>query len=135
MQKRLLELSDRLKELRDIKSDLEAQAKANNADIDTVQAEMIELMLTDELTSFNRDGVTFSLVVQEYPAAEPERKDDLWNAMRKKGYGHLFTINSQTLQGTLKEIIANNDDSVPKWLDGLIKTAEKSSIRLTRPKR
>ena len=31
--------------------------------------------------------------------------------MKRHGFEHLFTINSQTLQATLKELKANNEDT------------------------
>ena len=135
MNTKLLELSDRLKELRTQKSDLEREVKGINEEIDGVTTEMIDLMTTEELTSFNRNGTTFSLVTQEYPAPEPERKGELWEVMKKNGFEDLFTINSQTLSATVKELIAANEGLLPEWLDGLIKIAEKNSIRVAKSKK
>ncbi len=135
MNTKLLELSDRLKELRTQKSDLEREVKGINEEIDGVTTEMIDLMTTEELTSFNRNGTTFSLVTQEYPAPEPERKGELWEVMKKNGFEDLFTINSQTLSATVKELIAANEGVLPEWLDGLIKIAEKNSIRVAKSKK
>ena len=135
MNTKLLELSDRLKELRTQKSDLEREVKGINEEIDGVTTEMIDLMTTEELTSFNRNGTTFSLVTQEYPAPEPERKGELWEVMKKNGFEDLFTINSQTLSATVKELIAANEGVLPEWLDGLIKIAEKISIRVAKSKK
>ena len=135
MNTKLLGLSDRLKELRTQKSDLEREVKGINEEIDGVTTEMIDLMTTEELTSFNRNGTTFSLVTQEYPAPEPERKGELWEVMKKNGFEDLFTINSQTLSATVKELIAANEGVLPEWLDGLIKIAEKNSIRVAKSKK
>lgn len=135
MNTKLLELSDRLKELRTQKSDLEREVKGINEEIDGVTTEMIDLMTTEELTSFNRNGTTFSLVTQEYPSPEPERKGELWEVMKKNGFEDLFTINSQTLSATVKELIAANEGVLPEWLDGLIKIAEKNSIRVAKSKK
>ena len=135
MNTKLLELSDRLKELRTQKSDLEREVKGINEEIDGITTEMIDLMTTEELTSFNRNGTTFSLVTQEYPAPEPERKGELWEVMKKNGFEDLFTINSQTLSATVKELIAANEGILPEWLDGLIKIAEKNSIRVAKSKK
>lgn len=132
---KLLQLSDELRELRNKKSELEYETKKVNGEIENITTEMIDLMTTDELTSFNRNGTTFSLVTQEYPAPEPERKPELWEAMKEQGYEHLFSINSQTLQATVKELISENDGVLPEWLDGLVKVAEKNSIRLTKSKK
>lgn len=135
MNTKLLELSDKLKELRTKKSDLEIQTRGVNEEIEQTTLEMIDLMTTDEVTSFNRNGTTFSLVTQQYPAPEPERKGELWDAMRENGYTDLFTINSQTLSATVKELIAENDGALPAWLEGLIRVAEKNSIRITKTKK
>lgn len=135
MDNRLLELSDKLKELRLVKSDLEAQTKGVNEEIDGVMTEMIGIMTTEELTSFNRNGTTFSLVTTEYPSPEPDRKAELWEAMKANGFEDLFTINSQTLSATIKELISEHDGILPNWLEGLIKIAEKNTIRVAKSKK
>lgn len=135
MDNRLLELSDKLKDLKEAKSELDAQTKSVNEQIDGVITEMIGIMVTEELTSFKRDGTTFSLVTQEYPAPEPDRKGELWEAMKKNGFEDLFTINSQTLTATVKELINENNGVLPEWLDGLIKVAEKNTIRIAKSKK
>ena len=126
------ELADFLKELRDRKDEWEEKVKGLNAEIESVQQELIDDLIANESTGFNYKGFNFSLVVKEYPAAEPERKDDLYRVMKKRGFEHLFTINSQTLGATIKELKSNNDDVLPKWLDGLVKVAEKATIRISR---
>ena len=135
MDNRLLELSDKLKELRLVKSNLEAQTKGVNEEIDGVMTEMIGIMTTEELTSFNRNGTTFSLVTTEYPSPEPDKKAELWEAMKANGFEDLFTINSQTLSATIKELISEHDGILPNWLEGLIKIAEKNTIRVAKSKK
>ena len=135
MDNRLLELSDKLKDLRLQKSELEVQTKGVNEEIDGVMTEMIGIMTTEELKSFNRNGTTFSLVTTEYPSPEPDKKGELWEAMKANGFEDLFTINSQTLSATIKELISENDGVLPTWLEGLIKIAEKNSIRVAKSKK
>ena len=135
MDNRLLELSDKLKDLRLQKSELELQTKGVNQEIENVMTEMIGIMTTEEVTSFNRNGTTFSLVTTEYPAPEPDKKGELWEAMKGNGFEDLFTINSQTLSATVKELISENGGVLPEWLTGLIKVAEKNSIRVAKRKK
>lgn len=135
MDNRLLELSDKLKDLRLQKSELELQTKGVNQEIENVMTEMIGIMTTEEVTSFNRNGTTFSLVTTEYPAPEPDKKGELWEAMKANGFEDLFTINSQTLSATVKELISENGGVLPEWLTGLIKVAEKNSIRVAKSKK
>jgi hypothetical protein len=126
------ELAEFLKELRDEKDELENKVKGLNAEIDSIQQELIDDLIANESTGFNHKGYNFSLVVKEYPGAEPERKDELYRVMKEQGFEHLFTINSQTLGATLKELKANNDDVLPEWLEGLVKIAEKPTIRISK---
>ena len=126
------ELAEFLKELRDQKDELEEKVKGLNAEIESITQELIDDLIANESTGFNHKGFNFSLVVKEYPAAEPERKDELYRVMKEQGFEHLFAINTQTLGATLKELKANNDDQMPPWLDGLVKIAEKATIRISK---
>ena len=117
---RMMAAADTLKALRDEKVELQAKMKEVQADIDAVEAELISLMTDEECTGFDRNGIKFSLVV----------KEELYRRMRSHGFEHLFTINTQTLSATVKELKANNDDVLPEWLDGVIRIYEQPSIRV-----
>ena len=124
------ELAEFLKELRDEKAELEAKVKGINAEIESISAELIADLIENESTGFNHKGYNFTLVIKEYPAAEPERKDELYAVMKKQGFEGLFTINSNTLSATVKDLKENNDGEMPEWLEGLIKVAEKATIQI-----
>lgn len=126
------QLAEFLKELRDKKQELEAQVKGINAEIESVSAELIQDLIENESTGFNHKGFNYSLVIKEYPAAEPERKDELYRVMKERGFEDLFTINSNTLSATVRDLKENNDGELPEWLEGLIKIAEKPSIQIRR---
>lgn len=127
---KIFELASELKALKENKQDLEFEVKKLNVDIEKVETELINFMAIEELNSFKREGVTFSLVVQEYPAAVLEKKAELYDALKENGFEHLFTVNAQTLSATVKELKSNNDDVLPVWLNGYIKIAEKANIRI-----
>lgn len=131
----MLSAADKLKVLRDQKSELQSQLKEVQEEIDATEAELIQLMTDEECTGFDRNGVRFSLVIKEYPSAVPEEKEELYRRMRSHGFEHLFTINTQTLSATVKELKANNDDALPDWLEGVIQIYEQPSIRVSRAKR
>ena len=131
---RMLELADFLAELKENKAAAEAQLSAINQDIESVQEELIMLMTDAECPSFKRGGKSFSLVVTALPSPVPESKGELWEAMKANGFEDLFTINSQTLSATVKELMANNDGLLPEFLVGLIKIAEKHTIRMAKKK-
>lgn len=127
---KILSLADRYKELRDKKSQLDFEKRELDAELEVVELELIQEMTSAEMDGFKHRGVTFSLVTKEYPSAVPERKAELYDEMKVKGFEHLFTINSNTLNATLKELKANNENVMPDWLDGLVKVSEKVSIQL-----
>ena len=131
---RMLHTADTLKALRDKTNELQAQLKEVQAQIDDTEAALIEMMTTEECSGFDRSGSRFSLVIKEYPGAVPEEKDELYAQMRLHGFDHLFTINTQTLSATVKELKSNNDDVLPEWLEGLIRIYEQPSIRVTKSK-
>lgn len=127
---KMLELADQLKKQRDKKNGLDFSMKELNKEIELTEQELIQQMTTEECESFKRNGVTFSLVKKEYPSAVPEKKSELYDIMKEQGFEHLFTINTQTLSATLKELKANNEDILPEWLDGLVQITEKASIQV-----
>jgi hypothetical protein len=132
---KLFELSDLLKELKDKKYGLEDELKSLNAEAESVQAEMIEIMLQEELANFNRDGVTFSLTTTEYPGPAEGRKDELYDKLKEQGYEGLFSVNSQTLRGLVGDLKADNDGAIPEWLEGLIQPNDKTVIRVTKSRK
>lgn len=133
-EKSMLTAADKLKALRDRKIELAEQLKAIQSEIDQTEADLIEIMTNEECTGFDRNGSRFSLVIREYPGAVPEEKEELYRRMRSHGFDHLFTINTQTLGATVKELKANNDDTLPDWLEGVIKIFEQPSIRVSKSK-
>ena len=130
----MLLLADRFKELRDKKAALQDELKALQADLDQAEAALVEAMTTEECSGFKRNGFGFSLVVKEYPGAIPELKAELYDAMKKHGFEHLFTINPMTLSGTVKELKSNTDDVLPDWLEGLVRIYEQPSITVRKSK-
>ena len=130
MQEQIYILSDALLHARQAKVEAEEALKGINAGIETIEAQLISLMLDDELTGFKRNGVSFSLVSKTHISAEPTRKDELWAAMKEQGFEHLLSINANTLSGEIKRITEENNGEKPQWLDGLIKEYEKPSIRI-----
>ncbi|MFI3167105.1 MAG: hypothetical protein R3Y32_03205 [Bacillota bacterium] len=130
MEERMFEIADKYKGLRITKDDLQFQLKELNKEIDIMERELLNAMVNGEVESFKRNGATFSMVLKEYPSAVAERKQELYDVMKNKGYEYLFTINTNTLSSTLKEMKENNDNEMPDWLEGLVQICEKPSIRL-----
>ncbi len=130
MKQKMFELADKYKQLRLQKDQLQFQTKLINAELDELEKMLIQEMVGEEITSFRRDGSMFTVVTKEYPSAVVERKAELYDTMKEQGFEHLFTINTNTLSATIKELKANNDDILPQWLEGLVQTSEKQLIQL-----
>ena len=130
IEEKIFSTADEYKALRQEKDELQFRLKELNAKIDLVEQDLINLMIDEEVPSFRRNGSMFTVVTKEYPAAVLETKSELYDKMKKHGFEDLFTINTNTLSATIKDLKANNDDILPDWLEGLIKITEKQSIQL-----
>lgn len=126
----LFEWADRLKGLRDRKDELEAELKQVNADIDNADWHLSNLMAESETQNFTRAGTMFCLTTKTRANAAAGRKDELFDALRAEGYGDLITetVNTNSLSSFVKEQIAENDDCLPDWLNGLVSVFEKTTV-------
>ncbi len=127
---RIFELADELKALRDRKQALEAELKQVNADIDNVDWHLSNLMAETETQNFTRAGTMFCLTSTTRASAAPDRKDELFDALRSEGFGSMVyeTVNANSLSAFVKEQMAENGDALPDWLDGLVKVFEKTTV-------
>lgn len=128
------ELLEFLVELRADEAELKEKLKKLREEMDGIEAELIENMVANNDGSFKHNGITCSLTLTERISPEPARKDDLWTAMKRRKFGRLFTINAQTLSATVKELKTNNQDQLPKWLNGLVKIYEEPGLQIRRQK-
>lgn len=130
MSDRMFELADRLKTLRDAKKEAEQRVKELNATIDDVDYALSELMAQTETQSFSRAGTMFYLTTTTRASAQPERKTELYAALKAQGFGDLVyeTVNANSLSAFVKEQRAENEDVVPKWLDELVTVFEKTTV-------
>ena len=126
----IFELADELKALRDRKAELEAELKQINRKIYFVDADLSDLMGTTGTQNFTRDGTMFFLTTKTRASAKAGQKDELFGALRANGYGDLITetINAGSLSSFVKEQIAENEDALPGWLDGLVNVFEKTTV-------
>ena len=123
-------LSDQYLATRDKKQELENQVKEVSKLLEQIEIELIQRMTDSEIDSFKRNGVLFSMVSREFESANPETKEELYQRFKERGYENLFTINANTLSGFVKESKKENDGVLPDWMEGLINTYEKQTIRI-----
>jgi len=126
----LFALADELRELKETKKRLEDDLKAVGLEIDRVDAVLAQRMADAETQNFTRNGTMFCLTSTTRASATAGRKDELFDALRDAGYGDLVyeTVNANSLSAFVKEQTAENDDSLPQWLDGLVTVFEKTTV-------
>ena len=126
----LFELADQLKDLRDTKKNLEQQLKELNAQLEEKDAALASAMAESETQNFTRAGVMFCLTNTTRASAMAEHKEDLFNALRTEGFGDLIyeTVNANSLSAFVKEQMAENMDTLPDWLNGLVNVYEKATV-------
>jgi len=132
----MFELADKLKELRERKTELAEETKANNAEIEQAEFQLSQLMASTETQSFQRAGTLFYLTTKTYASANKEQKDELFDALRNEGYGSLITetINANSLSAFVKEQMSENDDVLPDWLDGKVNVFDKVTVGIRKSK-
>ena len=127
---KMFELADQLKNLRDLKKDLEQQVKDVNAKIDETDYRLTELMAESETQNFTRSGTMFCLTTKTRASAVAGSKEELYSALRQQGFGELVyeTVNANSLSSFVKEQIEENDDTLPDWLTGLVNVFDKTTV-------
>lgn len=133
----MFELADRLKELREAKKAAEEELKSINAEIDDVEYRLSELMISSETQNFTRAGTMFCLSTTTRASAAAGMKEELFDALRSKGFGELIyeTVNANSLSAFVKEQIAENGDELPDWLKGLVNVFEKTTVTVRKAAR
>lgn len=127
---KMFELADRLKSLRDQKTDTEALLKDINDQIDETDYRLSELMAESETQNFTRSGTMFCLTTKTRASAVAGSKEELYTALRQQGFGELVyeTVNANSLSSFVKEQIAENGDALPDWLIGLVNVYDKTTV-------
>jgi hypothetical protein len=123
-------LADELKQLRDMKKEMEEQLKTTNARIEETDFMLSELMAESETQNFTRSGVMFSLTTKTRASAKADGKEELYAALKEQGFGSLVyeTVNANSLSSFVKEQIEENGEALPAWLDGLVNIFEQTSV-------
>ena len=129
---KMFELADRLRALREEKTEAEQRVKDISADMEETEYRLSELMAETETQNFTRAGMMFCLTTKTRASAMAGSKDELYQALKKAGYGDLVyeTVNANSLSAFVKEQMNENGDVLPHWLDGLVNVFEKTGVSL-----
>lgn len=130
MELNMYELAEQLKLLREEKKNAEQRVKDINAEIDKTEYALVQVMAETETQNFTRAGTMFSLTTKTRASAVAGHKDELYSALKENGFGDLVyeTVNANSLAAFVKEQIAENQDTIPDWLNGLINVYEQISV-------
>ena len=130
MELNMYELAEKLKVLREEKKDAEQRVKDINTEIDKTEYALVQMMAETETQNFTRAGTMFSLTTKTRASAVAGHKDELYSALKENEFGDLVyeTVNANSLSAFVKEQIAENQDSVPEWLSGLVNVYEQTSV-------
>ena len=136
-QEKMSALADKLKSLRDPKDALEAELNQVNIDIANADWHLANHMAETETQNFTRAGVMFCLTTKTRASALAGQKEALYGALRAQGYGDLVyeTVNANSLSAFVKEQTEANDDTLPKWLSGLISVFDKTTVGVRKASR
>lgn len=87
-------------------------------------------MAETETQNFTRAGTMFALTTKIRASAVAGRKEELYAALKENGCGDLVyeTVNANSLSAFVKEQIAENQNTVPEWLSGLVHVYEKTAV-------
>ena len=126
----MYELEERLKQLREKKKAAQQQLKDVHAEIEKTEYQLSMQMAETETQNFTRAGTMFSLTTQIRASAVAGRREELSAALKENGCGDLVyeTVNANSLSAFVKEQLAENQDTVPEWLSGLVHIYEQTSV-------
>ena len=126
----MYELAEHLKQLREEKKNAEQRLKEMNAEIEQAEYQLSMQMAETETQNFTRAGTTFALTTKTRASAMAGRKEELYAALKENGYDDLVyeTVNANSLSAFVKEQIAENQNTVPEWLSGLVHVYEQTAV-------
>ena len=126
----MFELAERLKTLKNEKKQKELELRNINDMLTEIEAALAEFMTLNETPNFTHGGTSFSLRTSLKASAVSGKKEELYSSLKNAGYGDLVveTVNPSSLSAFVKEQISENENELPKWLDGLINIFEKNTV-------
>ena len=130
MNHEIFEMADKLKAVKEHKTELETQVKEMNAQIEQLDRALSDAMAEQEVERFSHSGSTFYLNTRLYASPASGRKDALMRALKENGYGSIVveTVNAGTLSSFVKEQMAANEDELPTWLSDVVSVFEKTTV-------
>ena len=97
--KEIYQQAEALKVLKELKKDLEEEGKELSERIDSIENQLSQLMIMEEIGSFDSLGMTFYLNPKIYTSQIPGKREELLKTLRTQGHDHLIheTVNGNSL--------------------------------------
>jgi len=128
--KEIYQLAEELKVLKELKKDLEEEGKELSERINFIENQLSQLMIMEEIGSFDSLGMTFYLNPKIYTSQIPGKREELLKTLRTQGHDHLIheTVNGNSLGAFARKEMEKNNSNLPRWLEGLVNFSEKITI-------
>lgn len=122
-------LADRYRELKEHKDSLEDVMKKLNAEIESVEEQLANQMITEENSKFTRRDKTFYLTEKLYVSSLADMREDLYKGLRENGLGDMVKeyVFPSTLKGFVKEQLEENDE-LPEWAKNCVRYFKRPAI-------
>ena len=126
----IFELAEQLLVLRNEKENIEGRLAKVKATLEEIGDKLADAMLNKETQNFTRAGKMFYLKTNTHASAKGGAKQELFDALKKNGYGDLVceTVHANSLTAFVKEMRGKSGDELPGWLDGLVNVYEKTEV-------
>lgn len=128
----LIELASQLRTLKEKEARLKDELSNTRIQIKNIKKDLVNQMINYEVQNFKHNGNIFYLTTNIYVRDVASRREELYSTLRDNGYGSLIkeTVHPQTLKAFVKELMAENGDEVPEWLNGLVTVYEEQEARM-----
>ena len=128
----LIALASQLRTLKEKEARLKDELSNTRIQIKNIKKDLVNQMINYEVQNFKHNGNIFYLTTNIYVSDVASRREELYSTLRDNGYGSLIkeTVHPQTLKAFVKELMAENGDEVPEWLNGLVTVYEEQEARM-----
>jgi D-alanyl-D-alanine dipeptidase len=128
----LIELASQLRTLKEKEARLKDELSNTRIQIKNIKKDLVNQMINYEVQNFKHNDNIFYLTTNIYVSDVASRREELYSTLRNNGYGSLIkeTVHPQTLKAFIKELMAENGDEVPEWLNGLVTVYEEQEARM-----
>lgn len=128
----LIELASQLRTLKEKEARLKDELSNTRIQIKNIKKDLVNQMINYEVQNFKHNDNIFYLTTNIYVSDVASRREELYSTLRNNGYGSLIkeTVHPQTLKAFVKELMTENGDEVPEWLNGLVTVYEEQEARM-----